>query len=171
MPELDEGCLVELTVAFILVVILSISFGIIGILLIICIAGLISLIKLGLENPKQTLTIIGIIGLFIGVFFLVQYQKHAAIETQRELAALTPQPTPFPLDRTGTITVSYINLRSGPGSTFEILKNPNEGEKVIVIGRSEDGLWLKVKYYDSTGWVGSEFVEVGSPILSYPVVN
>lgn len=41
--------------------------------------------------------------------------------------------------------LSDVNLRSGPGTTYAIVGNVPANSEVTVIGRTEDGKWLRVK--------------------------
>lgn len=51
-----------------------------------------------------------------------------------------------------------LNIRSGPGTGFNIIGRVPFDERATVIGRSEYGNWWQVSYNGVTGWVSSWFV-------------
>ncbi|MCD8367825.1 MAG: DUF4366 domain-containing protein [Clostridiales bacterium] len=60
---------------------------------------------------------------------------------------------------TGTVTVdSYLNLRSGAGTDYDVLGQLSSGTQVTVIGE-EDG-WYQVTVSELTGYVYSDFLDV-----------
>ncbi|MCD8340676.1 MAG: DUF4366 domain-containing protein [Clostridiales bacterium] len=60
---------------------------------------------------------------------------------------------------TGTVTVdSYLNLRSGAGTDYDVLGQLPSGTQVTVIGE-EDG-WYQVTVSELTGYVYSDFLDV-----------
>lgn len=56
----------------------------------------------------------------------------------------------------GTIKGVGVNLRSGPGTTYNSISKLADGEKVTVLERSDT--WLKVEYDETTGYVKSDYV-------------
>jgi uncharacterized protein YraI len=58
-----------------------------------------------------------------------------------------------------------INVRSGPGTNFDVVAQLNTGDSVPVIGRSDDGNnWLLIQVGDQPGWVAFFTVTViGDP--------
>lgn len=54
---------------------------------------------------------------------------------------------------TRTVDTEILNLRSGPGLSFEVTDSLKKGVQLEVISASGD--WLQVKYKDRTGWVAS----------------
>lgn len=54
---------------------------------------------------------------------------------------------------TRTVHAEILNLRAGPGLSFEVTDSLKKGEQLEVISVSEE--WLQVKYKDRTGWVAS----------------
>lgn len=92
-------------------------------------------------------------------------------DTKSPLPTPTATPTPDALLRIVITSQVRANLRSGPGTTFDIVAKANPGLIFDVIGRSEDGGWYQVatnvagitpvegKTAD-TGWVAAELVRV-----------
>ena len=61
---------------------------------------------------------------------------------------------------TGRVTIR-TNLRSGPGTDFDILTEIPEGETVVIIGVDNTGEWLQVVApAGEQGWVFAELLEV-----------
>lgn len=62
---------------------------------------------------------------------------------------------------TAQVTVSGLNLREGPGTSFNTLGNIPAGTEVTVISRSEDGAWWYVCCLpgtETTGWVSAQLL-------------
>ena len=80
-------------------------------------------------------------------------------------ATPTPYPTPTPAP-TATpegyhliIQSRYQNIRSGPGTDYEVIGQVVQGARLRVIGRSEDGRWLVIDFRGQFGWVAAWIVE------------
>ena len=91
--------------------------------------------------------------------------------------------------RTTATTLTYVNLREGPGVGYSIVGAIPQGTKVKVVGRNKDGSWLSVETGDGQqAWMTglADYVEVNqkalarvpvveAPLLTYdagsPVVN
>jgi uncharacterized protein YgiM (DUF1202 family) len=76
-----------------------------------------------------------------------------------------PAPTEIPPtpDLTTYVEVaSYrLNLRRGPGPTYRTEQTLIQGDRLEVIGKAADGIWLQVVAPDGTeGWVNSFYVAV-----------
>ncbi len=67
----------------------------------------------------------------------------------------------FPHTLTGVVSGGQINLRSGPGTDYELLGDINEGTTVELSGRSENGNWWQIKYpaaKDKVAWIYTRYV-------------
>jgi uncharacterized protein YraI len=64
-----------------------------------------------------------------------------------------------------------VNLRSGPGTEFNIITTLAAGDELAASGRNADSTWLLVTYAAGTGWVAADVVQVvsGAP-SALPVV-
>lgn len=62
------------------------------------------------------------------------------------------QPT---LAQTIYIEVDDLLVRSGPGTSYDLIGHVNEGETYPFI--DEDGDWFAISYENQTGWVSSEY--------------
>jgi hypothetical protein len=64
-----------------------------------------------------------------------------------------------PPERSGRVTGSSVNVRSGPGTSYSVLTQVVKDAAVIVV--EEQGDWLKIRLSDgSEGWVASKFLEI-----------
>jgi uncharacterized protein YgiM (DUF1202 family) len=68
--------------------------------------------------------------------------------------SLTPQVT-------AQVTAESANLRSGPGTVYDVVGKVNQDDVLPVIGQSEDGAWLAVETQEGqTGWLSGTLVNV-----------
>jgi uncharacterized protein YgiM (DUF1202 family) len=84
----------------------------------------------------------------------------------------TPAPTNTPITTPTTIPTiitarviadTRINVRSGPGTTFQPVSAVDPGTEFVVIGRNGDGSWIQVQLEDGReGWVSASLVEVSA---------
>ena len=56
---------------------------------------------------------------------------------------------------------SALNVRSGPGTNYNILGKLYSGELVEILGST--GGWYKISYNGGTGYVSAEYVQEGAP--------
>lgn len=65
-----------------------------------------------------------------------------------------------------------VNIRSGPGSTFDQIGQLQNGDMVAVTGRSDTGNnWLRVETDSGTGWVAYFTVSITGSLDSLPVIS
>ena len=83
-------------------------------------------------------------------------------------AAPTPAPTSPPADIKVEVTRgAFVALLSQPNPSSARLDVLRKGEEALVIGRSEDGKWLRIE----DGWVYTNTVEADGDIMSLPVIT
>jgi hypothetical protein len=69
------------------------------------------------------------------------------------------------------VTVSDVNLRSGPGTEYDIIAGLNQNQALTVTGRLDDTTWLQVNTEQGQeGWVAAGFVELNLPPDPIPTV-
>jgi type IV pilus assembly protein PilM len=57
--------------------------------------------------------------------------------------------------------IGWINVRSGPGTTYTAIEKANTGEKYKIIEENDE--WIKIELSDNkNGWVNKEYVEKAS---------
>ena len=67
----------------------------------------------------------------------------------------------------GTVNVSDgLNVRSGPGTTYNSLGMLDPGEKVNIYGSAENG-WYKIAYNSGFGYVSSQYIKDVTAIPKY----
>jgi uncharacterized protein YgiM (DUF1202 family) len=81
--------------------------------------------------------------------------------------------TPPPAPAVGTVSgVSFLNVRSGPGMTYERINVLSNGTQVTLLGRDSFGGWLKVRLANgSEGWVGASYITTSVVISTLPVLQ
>lgn len=85
--------------------------------------------------------------------------------------APTPEPTPRPEPDVPTayVTVSLLNLRSGPGTEFDVVTMAAVDEALPIIGQDENWPeWWQVDYNGQTGWVFAPMIETAGPLSQVP---
>jgi len=84
-------------------------------------------------------------------------------------------PAPPPSGVPAAMAVEYVNVRTGPGTTYPVLGVASPGASAEVSGKSADGAWWQVvipAQYSSSGygWVSADYV-VTQNTDSVPVVD
>ena len=91
-------------------------------------------------------------------------------------AVSTPvTPTAIPIEPdggvVGTATVTTVgvnlNMRSGPGTGFGVVRGIPSGAQVDVMGGTQNG-FLPVRYLGSTGWSSTDFLRTGTAATPTP---
>lgn len=67
---------------------------------------------------------------------------------------------------TGTVTADPLTFRAAPMTTAVSLGTLPKTTVVEVVGKSEDGLWLSVKYGGQSGWLKAQFVTLSAGAIS-----
>jgi len=80
-----------------------------------------------------------------------------------------------PITSGPTATVSYVyylNLRTGPGTAYSIIKAVPSGTTVTLLGRNGASSWAKVQLPDgSVGWMSASYLSSSTPIASLPLAG
>lgn len=82
--------------------------------------------------------------------------------------------TPPPSGNTATVgsSVSYLNMRTGPGTSFDVIRALPAGTVVTLLGRNTNSSWLQVRAADgTTGWMSTPFMITTIPVVSLPVTG
>lgn len=76
-------------------------------------------------------------------------------------------------DVSGVVTTDDLHVRRGPGTEYDSLGVLKRDERLIILGRSLNNLWLLIRYPKSTdtgiGWVGARFIKLTAPINTLPI--
>lgn len=71
-----------------------------------------------------------------------------------------------------TATPLYnLNVRIGPGTTFERSGRVPAGEIAVVLGRDESGDWLRVRHDGQEGWIAAWLSDVDGDLEDVPILN
>lgn len=58
----------------------------------------------------------------------------------------------------GTVNASILNVRSGPGTNYDIISTLSDGTIVVILEQSSSG-WYKINYNGTEGYVSAEYLE------------
>lgn len=71
----------------------------------------------------------------------------------------------LPSQGTATVTSYRLNVRTGPGTNFNIITTLSNGNVVPLTGyRNGNGTWVQVALPNTTGWVSATYVRTSVPI-------
>jgi hypothetical protein len=100
----------------------------------------------------------------------VSEPSDAPIPTTTPTLASMATAIPTPMQPIAVVQSDALNLRAGPGTGHPVRATATHGEELIVLGRTEDGSWLKVRRSSGvTAWVASWLVEVSTDVSSLPI--
>lgn len=87
-------------------------------------------------------------------------------------AADGSQPASAQLTATIAARGSRLNVRSGPGTDYQVVAKAGDGTEYQAVGRSATGDWLLLSSNGSNvGWVSGGYVEVSGDIQTLPIEN
>lgn len=99
-------------------------------------------------------------------------------QTQAQVTATLGQqpnnvPTIDPNDSTcrARVDVSGLNLRSGPGTSYDRITVLGAGQIVPIVGRIGDNTWWQVRASSTFGWVSAELTSEYGICTNTPIVN
>lgn len=73
-----------------------------------------------------------------------------------------PEP---PANYTGYVSVSGLNVRSGPGFNYWVIDKLGKGQAVTVYGRDVSSRWYKVGLPNGgSGWVAARYIRIDVPV-------
>jgi PKD repeat protein len=85
----------------------------------------------------------------------------------------TPTPPPPPVTVPQLTTTTNLNVRRGPGTSYDILGVLLEGQKAEITGRDADATWWQIKFDsapEGRGWVAARYATAIN-IADVPIVN
>ncbi len=99
----------------------------------------------------------------------------AAASSDIVIVAAVPSatPPPPPASAAQLTTTANLNVRSGPGTNYDILGVLLLGQQAEIIGRNQDATWWQIKFAGAKqgfGWVSAQFAQA-SNIGNVPIVN
>ena len=92
---------------------------------------------------------------FVAVFDVPRFQNQPGYDG--------PNPPPnvidFPSNIIGETTGTNVNLRSGPGTSHDIITSiPNSGAKLEIM-ETNGGGWYRARYNGNVGWISADYVK------------
>ena len=97
------------------------------------------------------------------------------IPTQQPTLTPAPSKTPQPTAASqvkASVQNAGVNVRSGPGTTFDVIGGLVTNDVVTVVGRTSDGSWLEIVTSKGLkGWVYAAVVSVTGTTSNLPVVT
>lgn len=88
-----------------------------------------------------------------------------------ETPTATPTPEPVYVDEyIGTVhdVSSYLRVRSGPGTEYEVLGEAHSGDKFTVLETNVDGgAWHKISYNGGEGFVHGDYLTIDVVQVQY----
>lgn len=74
-------------------------------------------------------------------------------------ATPTTSPTATPTPETPYITTTRpMNIRSGPGTNYDVVGYATDGEKLIVTGKNSAGNWWRIEFKGQDAWIYAFYV-------------
>jgi uncharacterized protein YraI len=84
----------------------------------------------------------------------------------------SPTPTPAPVTGNATVATYFLNMRSGPGIGYPVVKVLAFGQTMTLQGRNSASNWVKVVLPDgATGWVHASYIRTSISINSLPIAG
>jgi hypothetical protein len=109
--------------------------------------------------------------------------REVALGTMNQVAGLptptapptptSPPPTSTPTPRPTAQVTKAVNMRSGPGTAFLVLRTlaPNASTELLAVREEQGERWYQVRSGDETGWVSGNVLEVDPPLAASLPVN
>ncbi|MBX3053288.1 MAG: beta-galactosidase [Caldilineaceae bacterium] len=151
------------------------------------------------RKPYFTLLLVGVLALFVLTACGGSEEEATPTPTKTPVPAQVesaPAPTDTPVPPAaaqpaapavvvqpvyGTINATELNVRSGPGTTFDILRAATQGQRFEIVALSDDGQWAQLGENGAAiGWTSLEFLIVegdlaalkgGAPVASQSTAN
>ncbi|NWF69478.1 MAG: SH3 domain-containing protein [Chloroflexi bacterium] len=84
----------------------------------------------------------------------------------------TPTPTMTPVVTGIVASLQRVNVRSGPGETFDAFTALDPGTGVTVIGTNDDGSWYLIEMENGDqGWISARLLRVEEPPTPFPTAT
>lgn len=86
-------------------------------------------------------------------------------------ATVTAAATPSAPPASATVTAAGLNVRSGPGASFDRVERVEAGAVLTVLGRNDACTWLQVLTPRASGWVSAGFVRLNVACDELPLAS
>jgi hypothetical protein len=87
--------------------------------------------------------------------------KATALFILQPVVVAQPSPSPAPSNvPSAYVSFEFVNMRSGPGSSYGLIVRLDRGQAMSLVGRNADGSWVQVRLPgDQAGWVPAASIE------------
>jgi branched-chain amino acid transport system substrate-binding protein len=92
-------------------------------------------------------------------------------EVEFALATPTPAPTATPEGAFITITRNVQNVRSGPGTNYDVIGQLQRGETAPVIGANVDLSWVVISFRGVNGWLSTDILTLTGDRRQIPIIE
>jgi uncharacterized protein YgiM (DUF1202 family) len=135
----------------------------------------------GALNPAQlirgetgTSVFITETGILGGVAVLARYAGNVRqpddFDVIENPATPTPQPSATPDGVFVTIARSVQNVRSGPGTNYDVIGQLRQNDTARVVGANVDFSWLVIDLRGTQGWLSRDILEVSGDLNQLPLI-
>ena len=108
----------------------------------------------------------------IASFLVVEEGTVTPTPTPSPTATFTPTPAAGQAGNVAHVTSRALNLRSGPGSGYAIIRALPRGTRLLVLGQSANAYWLLVRLEDGVeGWVARPYTDYRGQAPVVPVAT
>jgi len=131
--------------------------------------------------PSTASASLGLIGIFVkvqvvgrdlsGSWYQIQYAESATgkgwvraeyvqVDAAKEIQLVEAESSSG--SAVSGLVTQKVNVRSGPGTTYESLGALNPNDVVSIIGRDAEGEWIQIEFAgasDGKGWLAAEFMQ------------
>lgn len=96
----------------------------------------------------------------------------AVTQTTTPSLAVTAPVAPVATSTPGiNVSGDFVNMRSGPGTAYDLVGQLKQGATARVIGKSSDGQWWRINVDDKTAWVSGQYVQANEAANRVTVVE
>jgi ABC-type branched-subunit amino acid transport system substrate-binding protein len=135
--------------------------------------GLLSPAQLGGHEMSNNVTVIQL-GPLGGPQVNARYAGNQRLPDDSQdlvLATPAPLPTATPEGVVLTIKSSVQNVRTGPGTNYDVLGQMRRDEQARVIGATLDFSWVVIDYRGQQGWLSTSLLDIFGDRSTVPVVQ
>ena len=96
------------------------------------------------------------------------------VDTPEQTPALEPEPTDTPEEKQVPLVTTdenNVNMRSGPGTEYDVVGTLEAGQSLEIVGRNADSSRWQVSTSDGLSWVADSVVTASNADDSIPVVE
>ncbi len=86
--------------------------------------------------------------------------------------AVAPQAQAAPQPPIAVVNTPLVNVRSGPGTQFQVITMVERGQEFDIVGKNPAGTWWQICCVEGqTAWIIGEYVDTDGPVDGVPVTS